>query len=332
MCGSTGLEKKNGEYVCQYCGAKYAPDEAEKASDGLENLITLARRAKAENNAENGEKFYDMMLLKSPNNWEACFYSAYYKAVNSKLADCEKAVDSVTAATGTALGLIAKYVPEDEREDAVKEIIRSSGKIAEILARGYKSLSFNDGYKYGSMGSETVNIAYLCGDLTDELFGYNRDISSLAVDAWENGMRIQRDIMRSADNVFFENAEKIRKYDPALADRYIKEEKTKLLKDDIEKLRREISYREKGPERNRAFISMFCLAALFIGIGFICLFAGKEPLGMAVFGAMGAVFIALGIVFLVPKKSVKEEYKAKLEYAKEQLKEKEEELADVSKL
>lgn len=79
MCGSTNLLKQDGVFVCQSCGTKYSVEEAKKmmvegtvavegtvkidTSSELKNLYEIARRAKDMENAENAEKYYDMILF-----------------------------------------------------------------------------------------------------------------------------------------------------------------------------------------------------------------------------------------------------------------------------
>ena len=94
MCGSNDVVKQDGLYVCQNCGTKYSVEEARKmmvegtvsvegtvkidSSSELKNLYQLARTAKIENNTENAAKYYEKILLKDPNSWEASYYAVYY--------------------------------------------------------------------------------------------------------------------------------------------------------------------------------------------------------------------------------------------------------------
>ena len=44
-------------------------------SQELENLYTLARRASDEEDQDSAAKYYEMILLRDPDSWEANFYS-----------------------------------------------------------------------------------------------------------------------------------------------------------------------------------------------------------------------------------------------------------------
>ena len=101
MCGSTNLIKQDGVFVCQSCGTKYSLEEAKKmmvegtvdvqgtvkvdTSDELKNLYAIARRAKSDNNDENALKYYDMIMVKDPNSWEATFFVNYYQTMTCKI-------------------------------------------------------------------------------------------------------------------------------------------------------------------------------------------------------------------------------------------------------
>ena len=78
MCGSTDLVKQDGMFVCQYCGAKYTVEEAKKMmiegtvnitgstvkvdnTEQIDNLYTLARRAKQTHDFVGAEKYYSKM-------------------------------------------------------------------------------------------------------------------------------------------------------------------------------------------------------------------------------------------------------------------------------
>ena len=52
MCGSNDIVKKDGLFVCQFCGVKYLPEEAKKLmademniSDKISNYYALAQNA-----------------------------------------------------------------------------------------------------------------------------------------------------------------------------------------------------------------------------------------------------------------------------------------------
>lgn len=99
VCGSNELVKEDGCFVCQYCGAKYSTEEAKRLmveingkvdvsgskvtvdnTSFVERSLENARRAKAKEDWEECEKYYNMVEQYEPTNIEAIFYSSYGKA------------------------------------------------------------------------------------------------------------------------------------------------------------------------------------------------------------------------------------------------------------
>lgn len=99
VCGSNDLVKEDGCFICQYCGAKYSPEEAKRLivevngkvdvsgskvtvdnTSFVERSLENAHRAKAKEDWEECEKYYNMVEQYEPTNIEAIFYSSYGKA------------------------------------------------------------------------------------------------------------------------------------------------------------------------------------------------------------------------------------------------------------
>lgn len=99
VCGSNDLVKEDGCFICQYFGAKYSPEEAKRLivevngkvdvsgskvtvdnTSFVERSLENARRAKAKEDWEECEKYYNMVEQYEPTNIEAIFYSSYGKA------------------------------------------------------------------------------------------------------------------------------------------------------------------------------------------------------------------------------------------------------------
>ena len=156
MCGGTDLIKQDGVFMCQNCGMKYSVEEAKKmmiegtvdvqgtvkvdSSDELKNLYQIARRAKDDDNAENAAKYYDMILIKDPESWEATFYVVYFNAMQCKIAHIQSAAVSVTNCIDTVLKLIKNNVTdEEEQKNAYMEVASRVMIIAMMLYNAAKS-------------------------------------------------------------------------------------------------------------------------------------------------------------------------------------------------
>ena len=147
MCGSTELVKQNGMFVCQYCGTKYSVEEAKKLlgsvkidkTDEKEKLLILARRARSENNSENAEKYYGMVLQDDPDNWEAAFFQVYYAAMQCKIMNISSAAYSVANCIDNTFRLVSNLESEAEQEKAVLTLLIYIPLIANAMSEGAKS-------------------------------------------------------------------------------------------------------------------------------------------------------------------------------------------------
>ena len=221
MCGSNDVVKQDGLYVCQNCGTKYTVEEARKMmiegtvevkgtvkiDDSIEfqNILELARRAKDSGNAEDALRYYEMMLVKDPNNWEANFYVLYYKAESSNKTNYRERLNAakrLNVSLSFILGLAKKSVfDEKELEDALTEICSRCILLADTI-----------------YAKEGASMLYNLGDLIVEEFGDT--YGALSEKVWKKGVRIngkmsgvkeqkeERKIMRIY-------TEKINKYDPS---------------------------------------------------------------------------------------------------------------------
>lgn len=244
MCGSTNLIKDGGVFVCQSCGTKYTVEEAKKmmvegtvdvkgtvkvdTSDELKNLYEIARRAKDSDNSENAVKYYDMILVKDPSSWEANFYVVYYKAMGCTIAGIANAGYSVINCLPSVIDLIDKNVPEEERENVLKEIQLRCSLLAHMLSNGalshYEGLDYSIKYNYLGDFGDNINaatfIVLVFGDILEEKF--NGKYSVLSTESWKDGFEVFQTYTdhipshldkSGLQKIFDDYGEKIKKYD-----------------------------------------------------------------------------------------------------------------------
>lgn len=253
MCGSTDLIKQEGVFVCQTCGTKYSVEEAKKMiiegtvdvsgssvkidqSDELGNLYTLARRARNDNDHKKAMEYYNQILIKDPNNWEANFYAAYCGAAFRNLftviqyESCEF-IKSIT----TTLHLVKDYVEDSaERKAAVTEMasrVIALSSAYTTISNNYYNMRMNDKstkeyfeqnelQQYVDNCYATKDILYRFGDDLVKIFGdeYSKDI---AVPCWKEGVRQHSNLMpRLANkevnkNTIMSYVAKVQRYDPS---------------------------------------------------------------------------------------------------------------------
>jgi len=228
MCGGNDLVKTAGFYVCQNCGTKYAPDEAKKLfingvvkiddSEELSNLYSLARRAVKEENYENGYKYYDQILVKRPNDWEANFYSLYCKSWNCTISQIESTASRLTDALSTNFELIQKIEDSDKRFEAAREMCTNLLRIDDTLfaaaRKNYSDLDYSikDRFlqEYVNRCLATILLAYGLGDGIEIFFG-EEYAEKLAVLAWMQGIDQHTLLMPNLARKEIQNAEKMKR-------------------------------------------------------------------------------------------------------------------------
>ena len=141
LCGSNEFVKEDGYFVCQHCHTKYSPEEAKKimvegtvdvsgstvkvdSSDELSNALELARRARKENDSENARKYYEMIAISDPDNWESYFYAKYYKAMDTTIGSISSSAIVLSHCFDKSFELIKK-IPENEQREASYTIYNS---------------------------------------------------------------------------------------------------------------------------------------------------------------------------------------------------------------
>lgn len=178
MCGSTDLVKQDGVFVCQSCGTKYSVEEAQKmmvegtvdvtgstvkvdTSNELNNLYLLARRAKANDNYAEAQKYYGEILKQRPNSWEANFGVIYYSAANCRIGQIESAAKSVQRNLKNIFLLIDTYeVPEKKdaaRDEVFVRVLALAKSFEESASEAHKSISRGltaSSNSYGHIGAE----------------------------------------------------------------------------------------------------------------------------------------------------------------------------------
>lgn len=212
MCGSTNLIKQDGVFVCQSCGTKYSVEEAKKmmvegtvdvtgstvkvdSSDELKNLYELARRAKETNNAENAAKYYGMILVKDPRNWEATFYTTFFEAWGCKIGEISLSAEKVYNNYQATIDLFnSANLNEEEKQKSIDElsahILSLSDMMHSAAIRNYKDI---DGQVRAQFSPEYMNHAFCASNLlfkwADLLEGLSAEkYKSTILRFWETGV------------------------------------------------------------------------------------------------------------------------------------------------
>ena len=242
MCGSNDIVKQDGLYVCQSCGTKYSVEEARKMMTGetmevegtvkidrsseLDNLYEIARRAKDTNNSENALKYYDQILVKDANSWEAQFYVIYFRAMDSKISEIGSVGSSLRNSIASILGLVKDHVDEDKQEEVILEIYERCSAASNVLYNAARNWFRGiDTRVQGKFAQEYVNhvyptafIMYNLGDGLIDLFG--GEYTGIATRSWIQGIDLHKSyigmLSDKKDNkaIIDRYVEKIQRYQP----------------------------------------------------------------------------------------------------------------------
>lgn len=240
MCGSNNIIKQDGLFVCQACNTKYSIEEARKmmagetvevegtvkidSSDDLENLYELARRSRKNNDYEYALKYYEKILIKDPNNWEAQLYVIYFRAKNGGLPEISIAANTLKDSIFSIIELVKNNVDVDKQEDVLLEIYEICNNMANLLYDSAKNWYFNtkmsksNSKKYDNYRTPIPFIMYNLGDGLVDMF--EGEYTGIATRSWIEGVNLHKQCFYSFDDlkknksIIEDYSAKIQKYQP----------------------------------------------------------------------------------------------------------------------
>lgn len=185
LCGSTDIMKKDGFFQCQNCGTKYTIEEARKMlgvvkidkSEDIDNLLTLARRFFDENNYTESEKYYELALRETPNNWEASFFRAYCHALVTGTTNVDESLNSITNGTTTSLKLIYEYLGETKQPQALAIVVRLVSRYIYALFEYIDQASDFDRHQKQLAGDKMISLLDQCEQII--LYNYSDQAESI---------------------------------------------------------------------------------------------------------------------------------------------------------
>lgn len=216
MCGVTKFAKEGDFFVCQGCGTKYSTEDAKKMmvevedevnksipeevpnvvpaeNDKLKNIRTLARRAKENNDAANAAKYYEMILLEDPNDWESAFYSVYYANLEITNGEIANSVTKVYNSLDNVKNLVLA-LEGDAKRAAIMEV---ADKV-EYICNFYTIASVSyfpkvvgrlvSNYTYYSTLETIGNIAIFWGDVLYDLSAEDEEMKKKAAALYKVGI------------------------------------------------------------------------------------------------------------------------------------------------
>lgn len=216
MCGGTiDYNASDRVITCEYCGCKYSIEEAKKSlQDGvadnnydnsiklnpeLENLYSLARRAKENDDEALAAKYYEQITLQNPDDWEAVFFASFFRFQSIKIAEIRSTVSKFHNLSISVLDIIKKNALKiPDVSSAISEITYEYFELMEMLySNSYKhygnklctnepreDFERDDCIEYLSTHKEIAYSAIAFGDKIDKIFPEEHN---QAIECWKFG-------------------------------------------------------------------------------------------------------------------------------------------------
>ena len=183
-------------------------------TDEVENLYVLARRAREYSDSTMALKYYEMLLLKNPTDWEAVFYFDYFNVLKENRIDY-----FLENGIRLALEVVKNNVKDRvEQKKAYTEIATKTIALAVVWHNefdGGEDIVEND-----MAIRNDVRCAITLGDNVDELFGSDPEANEISQKVWKKAVEWHHPRFIGLNNEterFFvqEYFLKIKKYDPS---------------------------------------------------------------------------------------------------------------------
>lgn len=188
------------EGIVDVSGSTVKIDESET----IQNILMLDRRAVREDNKNNAIKYYEMIAIKDPSNWESAFYPQYYRTYDCSINDLKRMFSSLLENLKLVLGLIDNsQMTEIEKQDAIKQIhqaflslIASTAKVITDYTNDSNITLRITKETLATNGSYLASFLYTAGD---EFYGLHNNVAetaNVAVSLWKQGIYVHLTIVR----------------------------------------------------------------------------------------------------------------------------------------
>lgn len=194
-------------------------------NDKINNLYKKAREAKSAGKDEEAYNYFKEIKALDEESWEAKFEITYYEAITSSVHGIWSASVNVLNIEKLIFNAIHKYIPDEEKDEAVHDVFKGLTYIAEKFTKDsthhFNSLRkvFKEDHvsEHVSSLSVAAEIMYLCGDSIIATFGER--YYDYAVSSWKTAIRINSSYVKFVSNkrehfkTIKKYTEKIHKYD-----------------------------------------------------------------------------------------------------------------------
>ena len=230
MCGSNDIVKQEGLFVCQVCGTKYSVEEARNMmfgetvevegtvkiddSEEFNNLCELARRARDNHDYDYAIEYYNQILIKDPNNWEAQFYVSFFRLIKRKIFDISD-LENFKNQLYSILNIINEnsFDPLEARKacavmtNEILEYVESYFEKEFLEFKNTKSMRLIK--EYCDLFIKFTDILYIYGDT---VITFGDSFQDYALESWKTSVKIHSSFVNKIKSNKRDNKKKIENY------------------------------------------------------------------------------------------------------------------------
>ena len=201
------------------------------AASGVDNALVLARRAVETGDLSGALHYYEKVLLRNPNDWEAYFGSILVKTLNCKNYEIKDAVSTFSNSIIKAFELI-DLLDSSDQVDAINKVCNSAASLCEQMpeaAMNYYRSTYNTNnglQKINELAhskNECAGCMYIVGNQIESKYLHTYpELRGQMLRAWKMGVAIHQNTLINVDgqnktivlNSISEMTRKIQMYDP----------------------------------------------------------------------------------------------------------------------
>lgn len=242
MCGSNNVIKQDGLFVCQACKTKYSIEEAKKmmfgdvvevegtvkidSSDELANLYELARRARETSDTTYALGYYEQILIKDPNSWEAQFCVGLYRLYNYDKINADILDDFKIPLQSSVIVIKDKLTNDEEKTQALafitNELIDISSEIFDINYEFLRKIRSSNNNIVAKPHAMLISASDLLFDYGDSIIDINDKSRNFAIECWKTAIEwgatfnyvFDRSTRKEHKNLIETYVQKIQQYNP----------------------------------------------------------------------------------------------------------------------
>lgn len=185
-------------------------------TEKLNNLYVLARRARDNDDADNATKYYDMILMEDPNDWEANYYSACFATQKTNRINFLSSFDTYLNSTVSTLKIInEKYADNSAELIKVASEILNSAKTMFSTAFNFMFVTYHSEDRI-SAKKRIINYYLDFMNTIEPMYSKYPELTSIIVDMGKDCLKMHKNdnLIIGKDKVIQALNDIICKYDP----------------------------------------------------------------------------------------------------------------------